>query len=161
MNPLSTTVNPLVSSPRLSFQGFPWIIPRCTNHSNAIVNTIYSVRNIIWRPESVSTISDISPTFNPKVGSSNGFCIIPRVKLPRSPPSRNDPQSDRSFAMLQKLSYRLCCPWLLPISCSFKRMPDSSFSASCFVARSCSATSFRSRARFTSCEHLQCHRRSR
>lgn len=46
----------------------------------------HATRRIICTPESDSTISLISPTFNRNDASSNGFCIFPRVKKPRSPP---------------------------------------------------------------------------
>ena len=46
----------------------------------------YASRKIICTPESDSTISLISPTFKRKAASSNGFCIFPFVKKPKSPP---------------------------------------------------------------------------
>ena len=55
-------------------------------------------------PESVSTMSDNSPTFKAKLASSNGFCIILRPNIPKSPPAWNEPQSERCFAMFAKAS---------------------------------------------------------
>ena len=40
---------------------------------------------IMWTPESESTMPLISPTFKAKEASSNGFCMSPRPKKPRSP----------------------------------------------------------------------------
>ena len=48
--------------------------------------THYARRYSMWTPEAVSTISLISPTLKPKAQFSNGFCIMPREKNPRSPP---------------------------------------------------------------------------
>jgi hypothetical protein len=41
----------------------------------------------------VLTIPDISPTFNPKLASSNGLCMAPLPKYPRSPLFLYDEQS--------------------------------------------------------------------
>ncbi len=46
-----------------------------------------------WTPLSVSTMLLSSPTLRPKAASSNGFCIWPRWKKPRSPPARAEEQS--------------------------------------------------------------------
>ncbi|KAH9527980.1 hypothetical protein DERF_001960 [Dermatophagoides farinae] len=50
------------------------------------------------RVESVSTTCDNSPTFKANAASSNGFCIAPRAKNPKSPPRLADEQSDSSDA---------------------------------------------------------------
>lgn len=50
------------------------------------------------RPESVSVMSDISPTFSANDTSSNAFCILLRVKAPKSPPRFADEQSLNSPA---------------------------------------------------------------
>lgn len=52
----------------------------------------------MWTPESVSTVCDISPTFKAKAASSNGFCIVPLWKGPRSPPLLADEQSEYFWA---------------------------------------------------------------
>mmetsp|Transcript_16605 Transcript_16605/g.66997 ORF Transcript_16605/g.66997 Transcript_16605/m.66997 type:complete len:200 (-) Transcript_16605:1-600(-) len=59
-------------------------------------------RRMMWSPESVSTMSEISPTAKAYVASSKGFCICPRPNSPRSPPFRKLPQSDRCVAVLTK-----------------------------------------------------------
>ena len=55
---------------------------------------IYAVRRIMWTPESVQTVSLSSPTLSWKAASSNGFCIAPRPKVPRSPPFLAELQSE-------------------------------------------------------------------
>lgn len=45
-------------------------------------------------PESVNTGSDNSPTFNANAASSNGFCMAPLPKGPKSPPRFADEQSE-------------------------------------------------------------------
>lgn len=45
-------------------------------------------------PLSVDTTSLISPTLSPNVASSNGFCICPGLKKPRSPWERYELQSE-------------------------------------------------------------------
>jgi hypothetical protein len=47
----------------------------------------------------VETIGDISPIARANDASSKGFCIRPRLKEPRSPPTRDEEQSDRVFAI--------------------------------------------------------------
>lgn len=59
---------------------------RILRNMNYNKHTSYATLNIIWTPESVSTISLTSPTCNRKATSSNGFCICPLPKFPRSPP---------------------------------------------------------------------------
>jgi len=54
----------------------------------------HSVRRMRWTPESVNTGSDISPTFKLNAASSNGFCIAPRPKGPKSPPLFAEEQSE-------------------------------------------------------------------
>mmetsp|Transcript_4071 Transcript_4071/g.14249 ORF Transcript_4071/g.14249 Transcript_4071/m.14249 type:complete len:245 (+) Transcript_4071:76-810(+) len=61
------------------------------------------VRRMMWTPESVSMISEISPTSNANVASSNGFCIAPRPNAPKSPDCANEPQSLRFFAVAANL----------------------------------------------------------
>lgn len=46
----------------------------------------HSMRRMMWHPLSVSTSPLIYPTFRLKAASSNGFCISPFPKWPRSPP---------------------------------------------------------------------------
>ena len=46
----------------------------------------HAVLKMIWTPESVQTGSDNSPIFRANVASSNGFCIWPDEKNPKSPP---------------------------------------------------------------------------
>lgn len=46
------------------------------------------------KPLSVSTMPDISSTFRPNAASSNGFCIIPRLNFPKSPPFLYELQSE-------------------------------------------------------------------
>ena len=53
-------------------------------------------------PESVSTTPLISPTRRAKEASSNGLCIWPRVKNPRSPPLDAEEQSDSVRARSSK-----------------------------------------------------------
>ena len=53
------------------------------------------MRKITCKPESESTTLLISSTFKAKDASSNGFCIFPLPKSPKSPPF---------FAELQSLS---------------------------------------------------------
>lgn len=53
-----------------------------------------AVRRIRWTPLSVETTDETSPTRSRNVASSNGFCIWPRVKKPRSPAAEWDEQSD-------------------------------------------------------------------
>lgn len=55
---------------------------------------IYLIRSMICTPESVSIMSDISPTFKLNATSSNGFCIWPREKGPKSPPRLAELQSE-------------------------------------------------------------------
>lgn len=49
---------------------------------------------IMCTPESVSTGSLNSPTFNANAASSKGFCIVPRPKGPKSPPRLAEEQSE-------------------------------------------------------------------
>jgi len=56
---------------------------------------LYAVLKMMCTPESVQIGSDSSPTLSEKPASSNGFCIWPRPKGPRSPPR---------FAELQSLN---------------------------------------------------------
>lgn len=63
-----------------------WYLPPMVVHQAVLL--------IIWRPESVSTMSESWPTSRSKEASSNGFCIAPRVKNPRSPPRLADEQSE-------------------------------------------------------------------
>ena len=49
---------------------------------------------MMWSPDSVSMIPDISLIFSPNAASSKGFCIMPRLNLPRSPPFLYDEQSE-------------------------------------------------------------------
>lgn len=44
---------------------------------------------MICNPLSVSTVSLISLTFRANAASSNGFCIVLRPNIPKSPPARN------------------------------------------------------------------------
>lgn len=48
----------------------------------------------MWTPESVKTGSLNSPTLRAKAASSNGFCIAPFPKGPKSPPLFADEQSE-------------------------------------------------------------------
>ena len=59
---------------------------------------------IICRPNSVSTKSETSFSFNEKTASSKGFTISPREKNPKSPPFFADSIScDSSFALLSNI----------------------------------------------------------
>lgn len=49
---------------------------------------------MMCNPESVSVISEISPTFKLNATSSNGFCICPRENGPKSPPRFAELQSE-------------------------------------------------------------------
>lgn len=53
---------------------------------------------MIWTPESVTTGSDSSPTFNEKAACSKGFCIAPWPKGPKSPPRLAELQSEYFWA---------------------------------------------------------------
>ncbi len=53
----------------------------------------HAVRRMRCVPLSVCTTSESWPTLSAKAASSNGFCICPRVKKPRSPPLRDEEQS--------------------------------------------------------------------
>ena len=79
-----------------------------------------------WTPLSVSTISLISPIFKAKVASSNGFCICPVPKTPRSPPLRAELQSENSFASWANLSWdpliSVWYPWRISIASAFERV---------------------------------------
>ena len=55
---------------------------------------LQAIRWMIWTPESVSTMSESSPTSSSNAASSNGFCIAPLVKNPKSPPRLAEEQSE-------------------------------------------------------------------
>lgn len=59
---------------------------------------------MICRPESVSVMSEISPTFKPKATSSNAFCICPRENGPKSPPRLAELQSEYFCAKSDKVA---------------------------------------------------------
>lgn len=59
---------------------------------------IYAVRKIICTPESVWIASLSSPIFNAKEASSNGFCMVPLVNGPKSPPRLAELQSEYFWA---------------------------------------------------------------
>lgn len=54
----------------------------------------YCVRSIKCNPESVSMMSDNSPTFKAKAASSKGFCMEPLPNGPKSPPRLAELQSE-------------------------------------------------------------------
>jgi hypothetical protein len=79
-------------------------------------------------PLSVSTIPLISPTCNANAASSKGYCIAPRSKKPKSPPSRALPQSDSlaatpaqsvpaSMAPLSESSCEMACSLVRCVIC--------------------------------------------
>jgi hypothetical protein len=53
---------------------------------------------MIWTPESEETGSLNSPTLRAKAASSNGLCIAPRPKGPKSPPRLAELQSENCWA---------------------------------------------------------------
>lgn len=57
-----------------------------------------AVLRMICTPESVSTNSEIAPTFNAKVACSKGACIYPGPNSPRSPPLWAEPHSEYLLA---------------------------------------------------------------
>jgi len=61
--------------------------------------TVHPVRRIRCTPLSVSTMPDSSPMRSPNAVSSNGRCITPRPKKPRSPPLCAEPQSENLRAI--------------------------------------------------------------
>jgi len=79
-----------------------------------------------WTPLSVSTTSLISPIFKAKVASSNGFCICPGPKTPRSPPLRVELQSENCFASCANFSWDpliwVWYPWRISIASAFERV---------------------------------------
>ena len=70
-----------------------YLAPKGTNHAS---------RRMMCSPESLSTMPEISPTSSAKDASSNGFCICPGPKWPRSPPLLYEEQSDLAFALAAK-----------------------------------------------------------
>jgi hypothetical protein len=64
----------------------------------------HAVLRIRWHPLSVQTGSESSPTLRAKAASSNGFCICPRSKYPRSPPRLALEQSERLVANAERVS---------------------------------------------------------
>ena len=69
-----------------------------SNYSSRKLSAAHFVRRIMWTPESVDTGSLSSLTSSANAASSKGFCILPRPKLPRSPPCFAELQSLNSAA---------------------------------------------------------------
>lgn len=65
-----------------------------TSQFKVMKHSIYLIRSMICSPESVSVMSEISPTFNANATSSNAFCICPRENGPKSPPRLAELQSE-------------------------------------------------------------------
>lgn len=65
---------------------------------------IHLIRSMIWRPDSVSMMSDNSPTPNSNAASSNGFCMVPRPNGPKSPPRFAELQSEYFSANCSKVA---------------------------------------------------------
>jgi hypothetical protein len=73
----------------------------------------YSVLRIKCKPLSVSMIPLSSPTFKANAASSNGFCMAPRPKEPKSPPFLAELQS---LSVLAK-SGSVVLPDLMELRC--------------------------------------------